>query len=411
MQTFQLRECEPSRVSVTLDGGQLEALRQARVEIRPVGSAGLEWELTPSHRVGVVRCGGLNVIIRPRIPMAQVMFLVGYTLNPGDWRPSSPGLPPDADILEAIIPAFVLRTQEAIRRGLLHGYRAEEASLSAVRGRIRIPEQINEKLGLPLPVETAFDDYTADIEENRLLKTAIHLLWRTPVLSPALRRELGALRPAFAPVTFGSYRRGMVPEVHYTRLNRHYRPSVELARLIVGSSIVDLSHGDAAGASFLVDMNRLFETFLRSALREALRLSASEWPAAPPVDRFRLPGIRGLSLDEAAQIPVYPALTWWRGRRCLFVGDARYKRLDSQQGDIYRMLACCTAANLPSGLLIYAAGEGEPAIHQIPHADKTIEVLAVDLNGEPQAILSEVGRIAERVQAHRQGALSPVSTG
>ena len=201
-----------------------------------------------------------------------------------------------------------------------------------------------------------------------------------------------------APTGAGPCRRSITP-----RLNRHYRPAVELARLIVGSSILDLSHGDAPGASFLVDMNRVFETFLRAALREALRLSASEWPASPPVDRFRLPGIRGLSLDEAAQIPVYPALTWWRGRRCLFVGDARYRRLESRQADIYRMLAYCIAANLPSGLLVYAAGEGEPAIHQIPHANKAIEVAAIDLSQTPQDILAEVGRIGERVQFHRQG--------
>lgn len=403
MQTLQLRERQPSRIDAILDGSQLQALRRAQVEVRPVGPAGLEWELTPSHHVGVVRCGDLNVVIRPRIPMERAMFLVGYALNPGDWRAASSALPPGADVFEAIVPAFVLRTREAIRRGLLHGYRTEEASLSAMRGRIRLAGQINERFGLLLPVETAYDDFTADIEENRLLKAAIDVLWRMPLLSPALRREVGALRPAFAPVSPGSYGRGVVPEVHYTRLNRHYRPAVELARLIVGSSILSLSHGDWLGASFLVDMNCVFETFLRAALREALGLSPSEWPAAPPVDRFRLPGIRGLSLDEAAQIPVYPALTWWRGRRCLFVGDARYRRLESQQADIYRMLAYCTAANLPSGLLVYAAGEGEPAVHQIPHANKSIEVAVIDLDKPPQDILAEVGSIAEQVQFHRQG--------
>ena len=82
MQTLQLRECQPNRVAVPLDGSRLQALRQAQVEARPVGPGGSEWELTPSHRVGVVRCGDLNVVIRPRIPMERAMFLVGYALNP-----------------------------------------------------------------------------------------------------------------------------------------------------------------------------------------------------------------------------------------------------------------------------------------------------------------------------------------
>ena len=409
MPTLQLREYEPCRISAALDGNQLEALRRARVDIRPAGPGGDEWELRPSSWVGVVACGNLSVVIRPRIPIDRIMFLVGYALNPGDWRPSPFDLTPDTDILEAVVPAFVLRTQEAIRRGLLQGYRTQEASLTSPRGRIRMAGQVNSRFGLPIPVEVEVDEFTEDIVENRLIKSAVHRLSRMPFLSPAIRRELGALRPSFETVTLTAYRRGMVPEMPYTRLNRHYRPAVELARLIVGGSILQLSHGETAGASFLMDMHRVFETFLRAALREALRLSESEWPLSPPVDRFRVPRVRGLSLDEAAQIPVYPGLSRWRGNRCLFVGDARYRPLESHQADLYRMLAYCTAANLPSGLLVYPEGEGEPALHQIPHADKAIEVAAVDLNGTPQAILAEVGRIAERVRAHSQG-VSRVAT-
>ncbi len=410
MQTLQLREYESCRINASLDGNQLEALRQARVDVRPVGAPGSPpgslWELRPSSFIGVVRCGELNVVIRPKIAIDRVMFLISYALSPSDWRPAPFGLTPDADIMEAIIPAFVRRTQEAIRRGLLQGYRTEEESLNTVRGRIRLTDQINARFGLPLPVEAIYDDFTEDIEENRLLKTAVHLLWQMPVRSNAVRRELGALRSAFTSVALGSYHPRMVPAVHYTRLNQRYRPAVELARLIIGNSILELFHGETTGASFLMDMNRVFEMFLRSALREALRLFESEWPAAPS-------GGRAMSLDEARQIRLYPGLTWWRGGRCVFVGDAKYKRLEhgfSYQGghhaDIYQMLAYCIAANLPSGLLVYAAGEAEPAIHRIPHAGKTIEVAALDLSGPPQSVLAEVSRIAERVQAHRQGARS-----
>lgn len=393
MQTLQLREHEPSRVTFPLDDRQLDALRQARVAVRPIDVRGGVWELCPSSHIGVVGCGDLNVVIRPKIPIDRVMFLLSYSLSPGDWRSSPFGLSTSDDILDAIIPAFVLRTQEAVRRGLLQGYRTEEESLTTVRGRIRVADQINHRYGLPLPVEVAYDDFTEDIEENRLLKTAIHTLWQMPVRSHSVRRELGALRPAFSSVAMGSYHRGLVPEVHYTRLNLRYRPAVELARLILGDSILELFHGETTGASFLMDMNRVFETFLRTALRESLHLTELEWPGT-------LTAARSMALDDAGEVSLRPDLSWWRGRRCLFVGDAKYKRLDSQQGDIYQTLAYCVAADVPSGLLVYAAGESQPAVHRIPHAHKTIEVAAMDLSGQPQDILDEVDRIAERVRAH-----------
>ena len=65
------------------------------------------------------------------------------------------------------------------------------------------------------------------------------------------------------------------------------------------------------------------------------------------------------------------------------------------------MLAYCTAADLPSGLLIYAAGEDEPSEYRINHAGKTIEVAtALDLSGAPEHILGGVDRLADRVRAH-----------
>ena len=49
-----------------------------------------------------------------------------------------------------------------------------------------------------------------------------------------------------------------------------------------------------------------------------------------------------------------------------------------RHADIYQMIAYCTAADLPSGLLIYATGADEPSEYRINHARKTIEVTALD---------------------------------
>ena len=86
-----------------------------------------------------------------------------------------------------------------------------------------------------------------------------------------------------------------------------------------------------------------------------------------------------------------------------FVADAKYKKLVTpgfKHADIYQMLAYCTAAGLPSGLLIYAAGEDEPATYRINHAGKTIEVASLDLSGTPEAILDSVRQLAGRVHEH-----------
>ena len=149
-------------------------------------------------------------------------------------------------------------------------------------------------------------------------------------------------------VELGSYRRGALPEVRYTRLDEHYRHPVELARLIIENSSLELLHGEVTGAGFLIDMNKVFERFLYVALGEALCLPERQWKQGA-----------GLTLDEDRRISMNPDLSWWppipaeNGSRPIFVGDAKYKKLEtlgSQNADIYQMLAYCTAADLPSGL-------------------------------------------------------------
>ncbi len=66
--------------------------------------------------------------------------------------------------------------------------------------------------------------------------------------------------------------------------------------------------------------------------------------------------------------------------------------------DLYQLLAYTIAANVPYGLLVYAAGEGEPAYHQVPAVGKTLEVAVLDVKGEPDAILSSIASLAGRIR-------------
>ena len=406
-QPLELTEYQECVWGAPLDHGQLRALAAAHISVSPSVDREGAHLLRPSSWVGAVNIGDRSVIVRPKIPVDRVMFLMTYALDPRHWRNEAIDLTPDSDVLEAVALAFSRRTQRAIHRGLLRGYRREEDALSTVRGQIRFADQIGRRYGLTLPIEVAYDEYTEDIEHNRLLKTALHRLSHAQIRSMTVRQELRRLRSAFDMVQLGAYRRGVVPAIRYTRLDEHYRPAVELARLIIENSSLELFGGKVSGASFLIDMNVVFEQFLYVALGEALNLTRDRWQHQAR-----------LKLDKGGSINMEPDLSWWASRPGggtlpRFVGDAKYKKLDTpgfRHADIYQMLAYCTAADLPSGLLIYADGEGEPAKYRIDHAEKTIEVAALDLSGAPEAILGDVERLAERVRVHaRLPALNTVA--
>ena len=264
-----------------------------------------------------------------------------------------------------------------------------------LRGRILFDEQLRRHYGQTPPAESRFDDFTEDIEPNRLLRAATRALGRQSLRQPGSQRALRLLDRALDRASLVEYDRRHVPSVSYTRLTEHYRGAVELARLILRDTSFDVGHGDAAGTAFLLDMNQVFESFVLVALREALGLHEYDFPK----------GTRGRPLhlnvdDHRPWVRIRPDLSWWRGDTCVFVGDAKYKRLSVkgyEHADLYQLLAYTVATGLPGGLLIYAVGERAERTYTVRHAEKQLEVVTLSIDGAPERVLERVAELAERV--------------
>lgn len=142
-----------------------------------------------------------------------------------------------------------------------------------------------------------------------------------------------------------------------------------------------------------MDMNQVFQEFVTVALRE--RLGVTERAFGEHVIGW---------LDWEGRVSLRPDLAWRDGARWMFVGDVKYKRVDrrARNADLYQLLAYATALDLPGGLLIYAEGEPEPAIHTVRHAGKRLEVAALDLSGTLEGTLARVGTLAQRITGLRR---------
>jgi 5-methylcytosine-specific restriction enzyme subunit McrC len=201
------------------------------------------YDLTPSSHVGAVEAGSLSVTISPKIPVSRLMFLISYALDPTNWSSGGFDFDEEHSLLEAIIPGFVRQLQIATRRGVLEGYRTEESSLMTVKDRLRIGEQLRNRFVAALPAEITYDEFTEDIEENRLIRAALFRVGGLRIRSELVRRSLRRFDSALERVELLRYDPRSIPEVRYTRLNQHYRPVVELARLILRSGSYELRHG------------------------------------------------------------------------------------------------------------------------------------------------------------------------
>ena len=367
----------------------------ADISITPVVESDGIYRLNPGNTVGAIQLNEMRFELRPKLEVRRLMFLLGYAMNPDHWRTQGFDFEEDQDLFEAIVPGFAFQVEEALRRGVQHAYRAEEAALQTVRGRIRFNDHLRSRFGLIPPIECQFDEFTDDIEVNRLLKAAIARLGAIRLRSEGSRHRLRTLWPHFANVSLVAYEPRNVPEVRYDRRTVHLRGAVELARRILSTRSIDSRSGDVTGAAFLLNLASVFEDFVVISLRESLGASEHSFPQQARG--------KSLYLDEGAKLRLKPDLSWWNAEQCRFVGDVKYKKTRGIAGaahpDVYQLLAYATATARRRGLLVYAVGEEPSGIHQIRGAGKEIAVRALDLDVSPEEVLAQIDELAEIVRS------------
>ena len=396
MREIDLQEyAESAPLRLSLDERDALARPDFGIAIAPVERAADRYTLTPGSTVGAVEMGGLSVRIAPKIGIRQLLSLACYAIGQVRLQKQEFDFPERAALPDALALAFGAAARRAFSRGLLHGYRTEEDALPAVRGRIRFDDQIRRRFGIPLPVEVRYDEFTADILLNRLIKAAAHRLGRLGLRSREARGGLAWVAESLSDVSLVAYPRGAVPEVKFDRLNEHYRSVATLAQLVLRHGAFEAARGKVRASGFLMDMNQVFQEFVTVALRETLGVSERV---------FGEHSIRWL--DREGRVPLRPDLTWRDGSRFRFVGDVKYKRIDTgvPNADLYQLLAYATALNLPGGLLIYAQGEREPATYTVRHSGKRLEVAALDLSGTLEGTLARVRDLAQHVTGLRRAA-------
>ena len=399
MNRIELTELGPGlELPLTQEQGRALARSDIVTAIPSPYSTGL-WQVGPARKVGAARVGDAEIHIRPKIGIARLLFLAGFSEHGEAWRPEAVPIAEAADLVPAFAQALWRQTERAIHQGLLPGYIVVEESSQVLRGRLRESEQLHRHHGLPLPLEIRHDEFTVDIPENRILRTACERMLGVPGVDAQSQRMLRRLLRDFADVAPLS-RRDPVPGWQATRLNARYHTALRLAGLVLRATSAEHESGGVAVNGFLFDMPKLFEDFVTVALREALVPAYGGRVADQDRNHF----------DEAGQVTLKPDIVWKMRGTPVAVIDAKYKSekpAGYPNADLYQLLAYCTVLGLRNGHLVYASGNEEPARHVVRHSGIEIYCHAIDLGQEPRLLLAQMRELADRVAATRfHGTLS-----
>ena len=395
------------------------------LSVEPGGHSG-HWRVSAHNYVGSINVEGLQVLVRPKIPLRNLFLLLEVGLKERDWQDEDVRFETIGDLLPALVSFFARTTGTTLARGLYHSYREERDRLVALRGRIDIARQLAQP-GVVIPTACRFTEFTADLIENSYLKAAVSRSLRVAGVLPIDRRRLMQHLVTLEDVGDVPHRHTDCDRVVFTRLNEHYKPALRLAQLVLENLTLQDVVGATQASSFMLDMNELFERFVTERLRRTLR------------GRLEVKGQHRDKLDEAGTVAIKPDLVFRAAGSPRFVADIKYKLTDDAAGgrnaDYYQLLAYTTALGLPEGVLIYCLnanrpddtdgngskaevvpGSAEPApsvgaaavpFVRVRHAGKVLHTYALDLSGTAEDIARNLDNLADWIEYRAAAAVMP----
>ncbi len=419
---------EYGREVLVLSAAQANALNRVGggqyLTVEPGEHSG-HWQVGARHYVGSINVAGLQVLVRPKIPLRNLFLLLEVGLRPRDWHDEAVRFETTGDLLPALVSFFARTTETTLARGLYHSYREQHDRLIALRGRVDIARQLAQP-GIAIPTTCRFTEFTADLIENSYLKAAVSRSLRVAGVQPIDRRRLMQHLVTLEDVGDVRHHHTDDDQVVFTRLNEHYKPALRLARLVLANLTLQDAVGQTQASSFMLDMNKLFERFVTERLRRALR------------GRVDVKDQHRDRLDEERTVAIKPDLVFRKAGAPRFVADIKYKLTGETAGgrtaDYYQLLAYTTALDLPEGVLIYclnanlsdgsddndssaelarphsteaSASQGTATVSSIRvrHADKVLHTYALDLSGDANDVARNVYQLADWIDERAAAAV------
>ncbi len=359
--------------------------------------------LRATHYVGVVRLGKRTIQILPKIYRAtdeeqqlreatrNLLYMLAYAGRlPIREHALAPLLRQNMDWFEILTRLFATHLLQEWQRGAYRRYQNIEDELPLLKGKWRVPAQLRHPERQHL-FAVSYDEFTADNPLNRVFRFVVERLWRL-TRHARTRQHLNILRQWLEEITLLAHITVTdADRITLTRLNQQYAPLLNLARLFLDNSALQLTASDLMAFTFVFDMNRLFEEFLVNFIR---RHRAAILPPALR-DCVLLPqtrhAARYLARREGENVfRLQPDLALCKGKQFPLLVDAKYKQLESSkptrgvtQADFYQMYAYAQRYNCPRVVLIYPQAadmrESVRARFTLASGDKVVEVATVDV--------------------------------
>lgn len=374
MRLLTLRERDA--VAIGTADGLTETEVAALARLQPsLPSGALAWE----HRAirfgpfcGVLHAGGVMVELLPKVDdghdpddtargLLVAMLRATGTLAVAKAGEAALGQQ-RMHLLDHFILDFCSKVSSALRGGAIASYREQSENLHALRGRLRLTEHVRRNAFNKSALFCDFDERTIDNPHNRALKGVLRALLPRAIGAHA-KAAVAALLHRFDELAEVAVSARGIECLPFDRITGRWEPVFERAGWLLRGLFPDVRAGDVDGTCLLFNMERLFEAFIGTRLRQA-------WhdPAAGAF-RVELQGPQEC-LAHSNLGPAFtlrPDISILRDGRVVKILDAKWKKLDRAKPnsgvsspDAYQLASYASRYGCRQVALIYPASRARP---------------------------------------------------
>jgi 5-methylcytosine-specific restriction enzyme subunit McrC len=358
-----------------------------------------EYIITARSYIGVIKLRRDFILhILPKIELNNLFMMLNYVYDIPIIIDEEVSLQESNQLIKFLIRIFIDKVQDLIKKNYRKSYVTIQENRMTAKGRVLIYENFKANRFHLEKIFCEFDDYTDDILINRVIKYTIYILFNLD--DGEFSRKLRYIFSLFKNVTLKNISVEDVDSIRYSRLNEVYKPVHLLCRLFIQNIFVSHKVGEQRMFSFLLDMNQLFEKFVRGIFNKFSMYRILSYP-------------RQKYLDETDLVKIIPDIRFSKGSQVYLVTDCKYKKMkkledDSNNAqiinsDIYQMLAYMVGYQQDKGLLIYPKGEVEEDTQikvLVDGVSKQIFIKPIDLNTIDESYLQAFSNEVENIIAN-----------
>ncbi len=295
-------------------------------------------------------------------------------------------------LFEVFIRMFIGEVFRLVKHGLKRAYRSAEQNGAVCRGRLIFAEHIRRNCAHRERVYAACDEYDLSRPENRLIKSALLLLYRQTA-SAKNKADLKTLLNAFDSVEPSADYSGDFSRIAPDRSMAGYQTALLWCRVFLTGRSFTAYAGPAAAQALLFPMETLFERYAARLIRK--KLSPLGYRVSVQ-DRSR-----HLFTQPSEKFLLRPDMVITRGEDgAVFICDTKWKLLSGgqanygiSQADMYQMYAYQKRYGAESAVLLYPMCDGltSGAIPDFAAGDgATVKIRMLDMLDIPGSLDSVI---------------------